>query len=101
RGGVRRDGIRSDPPAIAGLDAFHPPSALCLGPKVGESLTVFRDKRIEIDDLGNMLRRAVGDAGRDHAAIAMADQHDIAKVLELQDAEYVLDMGIEVIIRAR
>jgi hypothetical protein len=30
----------------------------------------------------------------------MADQHDIAKVLELQDAEYVLDMSIEIIRRA-
>jgi len=63
-------------------------------------LTVFWDKRIEINDLGNLLRRPVGDAGRDQAAIAMADQHDIAKVLELQDAEYVLDMSIEIIRRA-
>ena len=41
-------------------------------------------------------RRAVGDAGDDHAAVAVADEHDVAQVLELEHAEHVLDVRLEV-----
>ena len=40
--------------------------------------------------------RAIGDAGRDHTAIGMAEQHDVAQILEFEHAQHILDMRIEV-----
>ena len=40
--------------------------------------------------------RLVGDAGRDHAAIGMADQGDVLQVLELEHRRHVVDVRGEV-----
>ena len=40
--------------------------------------------------------RLVGDAGRDHAAIGMAQQNDVLQVLELQNVQNVLDVRRQV-----
>ena len=69
--------------------------------EVDEGLAVFRDEGVEIYDLRNALRRAIGDTGRDHAAIAVAEQHDIAQLLAFEDANHVVDVGFEVVFRTR
>ena len=58
--------------------------------EIEQRLAIVRHERVEIDQLRNAVARAIGDAGRDHAAIAMADQHDVAQVLIFDDVEDVL-----------
>ncbi len=43
----------------------------------------------------------VGNAGRNHPAIAVADQHDVAQILALQNAEHIGDMRVEIDIGRR
>ena len=55
-----------------------------------------RHEGVDIDQLPDLVAGAVGDPGRDHAAIAVADQHDVAQILVLDDIQHVLDMRIEI-----
>ena len=48
-----------------------------------------------------MRSRAVGDAGRHHAAVAVRDQHDVAQILHLEHADDVGNLGVEIDRRAR
>ncbi len=45
--------------------------------------------------LADLLRHAIGDAGGDHAAIAVRHQHDVRELLEPDDTQQVLDVGFE------
>ena len=64
--------------------------------EIGQSLAIPRDEGVEVHQLGQPLGGALGDPGDDHAAVAMADEHDVGQVLVLQHAEHVLDVGVEV-----
>ena len=64
--------------------------------QVEQAVAVVGREGVEIDELGDARARAVGDAGRDHAAIGMADQIDVAQVLEFQHAEDIGDVGLEI-----
>ena len=44
--------------------------------QVEHAVAVLGREGVDIDELRDALPRAVGDAGRDHAAIGMADQVD-------------------------
>ena len=69
--------------------------------QIEQRLAVARHEGVDIDQLLDPVARAVGDAGRDHAAIAVADQHDVAQVFIFDDVEDVLDMGFEIDRRIR
>ncbi len=47
--------------------------------------------------MGDAVARAIGNAGRDHATVAVAEQHDVPKVLVFEHAEHVLDVGVEIV----
>jgi hypothetical protein len=47
------------------------------------------------------LRRPVGDAGDDHAAVALSGQDDIVEVFVPEQVEDVLDVGLEARLRGR
>ena len=64
--------------------------------QVEQAVAVVGREGIEIDQLADALTRAVGDAGRDHAAIGMADQVDAGEILEFQHAENVGDVRLEI-----
>src|SRR5437660_12178963 len=59
-------------------------------------LSVIRHKRIDVNQLRDPVPRAVGHAGCDHAAIAMADQHDVPQVFLSDDVEDVLNVRFEI-----
>jgi hypothetical protein len=44
----------------------------------------------------NALRHAVHDAGDDHAAVAVAGEHDIVEILEEDEVDHIHDVGLEV-----
>ncbi len=64
--------------------------------EVEQRLPVPRHEGVEIDQLRDALARAIGDAGRDHAAIAVAQQYDVADILIFDDVEDILDMGFKI-----
>jgi hypothetical protein len=49
---------------------------------------------VDIDEPPDLVAGAVGDAGRNHAAIAVADQHDVAEILVFDDVQHVLNVRI-------
>ncbi len=59
------------------------------------SVAVLRDQRIEVDDLLNAFRHAVGHPGHHHAAIGMADQGDVAELLCCDEASDVQDVRVQ------
>jgi hypothetical protein len=64
--------------------------------QVEQGLAVARHEGVEVHEPGDPLGGAVGDDGRDHAAVAVADQHHVAQVLEVQHGQDVGDMRLEV-----
>jgi hypothetical protein len=56
---------------------------------------------VDINQLRDALSRAVGDGGRDHAAIGMTDQVDRPEVLEFEHAENIGDVRLEIYLGAR
>ena len=62
---------------------------------VPHGLAVFRHERIEIDQVSEALRRAIGNACDHHPARAVPHQDDAAEVLIRQDIHDVLHMDIE------
>ena len=44
---------------------------------------------------------AIGRAGDHHAAVAMADEDDVAQIFHLEERDDVGDMGVEVDVRPR
>src|SRR4029077_18551449 len=45
---------------------------------------------------GDFVWHSVGDAADHHAAIGMADQNDIRQILFIDNADYVLNMRVEI-----
>ena len=82
-------------PAIRRLPQFLHALAVRLV-EIQQRLAVLRNEGVEIDQLRDAIAGAIGDAGRDHAAIAVAEQHDVAQILELDDVDHILDMGVEI-----
>jgi hypothetical protein len=64
--------------------------------QIQKRLSVIRDKRVEVNQLRNAVPRAVGHAGCDHAAIAVADQDDVPQVFISDDVEDVLNVRFEI-----
>ena len=59
-------------------------------------LSVVRDERFAVHESRDPLAGAVGDTGDDHAAVAVPAQHDVLEALELEMADDVLDVRVEV-----
>ena len=64
--------------------------------EIVERLAISGDKGIHINKVANPLGHTIADAGDDHAAVTVADQNDVVKVFAFDDAENVLDVGLEV-----
>ena len=60
--------------------------------EIEQALSVLGRESIDIDHALDARARLVGDAGRDHAAIGMAQQNDVLQVLELKNVQNVLDV---------
>ena len=69
--------------------------------QIEQRLPVLGHERVDIDQLRDKVARAIGDASRDHAAIAMADQHDVTQIFIFDDVEDVLNMSLQVDRRVR
>src|SRR5262249_34674296 len=65
------------------------------GDECPNALAVLRDKRIEIYDICNPLRHAVGDACNYHPAGTASDENDLMEVLKFKDTRDVLDMSLK------
>ena len=92
---IRRRRIRRHAPAVAGLrQLLHARTRHLV--QVEQRLSVLRHEGVDINQLRDPVARAVGHAGGKHAAIAVADQHDVAQILILDDVQHVLDMRIEI-----
>src|SRR6516164_10950177 len=66
-----------------------------------QGLSVLRHEGVEIDERGNFLRHAIGDAADYHTAIGMADQNDLGQILVLDNADHVLNMCVEIDLTAK
>src|SRR5271156_1556995 len=64
--------------------------------KTQTELSVLRHEGVEIDERGNFLRHAVGDAADHHAAIGMADQNDIGQIRVVDNADHISNMRVEI-----
>ena len=59
-------------------------------------MTVLWHKAVEIDEFGDPFGCTICNAGRDHAAVAVTDQDNVAEVFRKNNAENVGDVGFEV-----
>src|SRR4051794_41285231 len=64
--------------------------------EVQQALPVPRNESVDIDELPDLVARAVRNPCCTHAAIAVADQDDVAQVLILDDVQHIGDMRLEV-----
>jgi len=64
--------------------------------QIDHAVAVGRRESVDINQPRDAGSRAVGDAGRNHAAIGMADQADMGQILERQHAENIRDMRVEI-----
>jgi hypothetical protein len=46
--------------------------------------------------LPDAIAGAVGDAGRNHPAIAVAEQHDVVQIFISDDVQHISDVGFEI-----
>ena len=70
---------------------------LIIGPAdVDERLAVDRVGGVEVDEPADAVGGPVGDAGDHHAAVAVADEDDVAQVLEREHVDDVGDVRVEV-----
>ncbi len=69
--------------------------------EIEDRLAVLRHQRVEIDEVREALRHPVGDAGHDHAAVALAGQDHIVQVLIAKQVDDVLDVGLQADLRRR
>jgi hypothetical protein len=81
--------------------AFLPARALLRGERVERALAVAGQQGVEVDEPGEQGRRAVGDGGHHHAAVAVPEQHRLVQVLVLQHIHHVLDVGLKVEVGTR
>ncbi len=98
-GGVSPGGrIRLYAPAVALRRAVLHALALLRRHQVPPATGVLlRRECVEIDELGNLVARAISNAGCDHAAVAVPHQHEVVEFFRLDDAEHVADMRIEIV----
>ncbi len=78
----------------------EPVSGLVAKPFVGagfthQALAVLRDEGVDVDAMRDALRDTVGHAGDHHAAVAVPDEDDVAELLEDEQVDDVLDVGVE------
>src|SRR5207302_3860142 len=64
--------------------------------QINQRLAELGHKSVEVDECGDALRLAVGDAGHHHAAVAVADEHRALQTLVAQNADDVGDVGGEI-----
>jgi hypothetical protein len=56
---------------------------------------MLRHEGIEINELRDSIGGDIGNAGRDHAAVRVADQDRVTHVFHLQDHQHVLNVRLE------
>jgi hypothetical protein len=66
---------------------------------VEQARAVEGEERIEVDEAGQPIRRAVGDAGHHRAAVAVPEQHHVAQLLVEEDVHHVPDVGVQADLR--
>jgi hypothetical protein len=64
--------------------------------QIEQALPVPWHEGVEIDELPDALGRAVGNAGRHHAPVAVPDEGDVLERLELDHGQGVGDVRLEV-----
>src|SRR6185437_2033755 len=64
--------------------------------QINHAVAVIGHEGVDINQLRDSFARAVGDAGRDHAAIGVTDQADVGQILELDHAENIRNMRVEI-----
>src|SRR5262249_7486480 len=64
-------------------------------------LAILWHEGVEIDEMLDLVPRAVGTSRRDHAAVGMADENDIAQILELKRCQNILNMGFKIDVTMR
>jgi hypothetical protein len=57
--------------------------------QVDQRLSVRWHEGVEVDDLADQLGDTIRNTSGDHAAVAMADEDEVAQLLALDDAEHV------------
>jgi hypothetical protein len=60
-----------------------------------QALAVLRHEGVEVDEPSNARRHAIGNAGGDHAAVAVTHEHDVGKILALDHAQHVGDVRVQ------
>src|SRR3990172_3806448 len=87
-------------PCVAPLSPLPPPlpprGRAAAATEVVDRLPVARQEGVQVDEVGDALRHAVRRARDDHAAVAVADEDEVAQVLVLDDVDHVLDVSAEV-----
>ena len=96
---VRRRRVGRNEPVLAGASRSGRPRPGRA--QVEQALPIPGHEGVEVDQLLHALGHAVGHAGRDHAAVAVPQQRNVAQALELDDAQHVPDVRLQVHGRAR
>jgi hypothetical protein len=63
--------------------------------EIEHGLTVFRQKGIQVNDVSDLLWRAIRDACNDHTGRTVADKNDVPQILVLQHVDDVSDVHFE------
>src|SRR5262249_34032399 len=58
-------------------------------------------KGVEIDEMFDLVPRAVCNSRGAHAAVGMADENDIPKILKPKHRQYILNMGFKIYVTMR
>ena len=61
---------------------------------------VFGQQSVNVDDALDAVGHAIGHAGDDHAAVAVADEDDVVQIFPEDDVDDVLNVRVEVNVRA-
>jgi hypothetical protein len=69
--------------------------------KVQHALAALGQRRVQVDECSDTLRRCVGDAADHHATIAVTDENNLRKLLMAQHLEDVLYMRLQANVRAK
>ena len=94
---IGRRRVRRDTPTVAALYTAEQSLPLRRRDQIDQGLAVLGYKGVQINEPCNAIARPVGHAGRNHATVAVADQHDIAEIFELQYAKHIVDVSFEVV----
>lgn len=76
--------------------AFDGNLAVAFARQVPPGLAIIGDEGVEIDERGDSFRRAIGNTGCDHAAIAVGAQDYFREILHCQQFGHIGDMGVEI-----